>query len=559
MKSFVSVFLAAAVCLGIGLPQAQAAEAKPIAALAVAGYNELINDVNFVGKLIDKPEIGAAAEGFLSLATQGKGLAGIDKERPWGAIVQAKGEQDFSGYLFVPIKDFKEVLGLLELFSTVDEESGVYKLTPKDGQKSAYLKHLGAWAYLSDKAESLPTSDADPMAALKGLAKNYVIAGRIMLANVPEPLRAKVITGFKDGMAKERGQKADESDDDFAIRTKLLNQIEPYLVRVLGDLDRIDFGWGLDRSAEKTFLDLSLTAKSGTKTAAEMAASAKAQTRFAGFRAPSAVLNATVAGPIPEAKQEFLGVLIEAVRGKALSEIAKDSSVKHPELAKRAVNDLLDICSKIVKSGTVDGAATILASPKGATALAAGRVADGKALEKLLRDLVATAEKEKPEIAKHVKFDAETIRGVRIHKASIPIPADAKDRKQVVQLVGENLDVVVGFDAENAYLAVGRDAASQLKKAIEACGKAGAKATSPVDVSLSVKPIIGLVAAMGKPHERKQAAAMEAELKKAPGKDHVLLTVRPVADGVQVHLEVEQGLLRTVGRLVASPPTAEDN
>ncbi len=43
----------------------------------------------------------------------------------------------------------------------------------------------------------------------------------------------------------------------------------------------------------------------------------------------------------------------------------------------------------------------------------------------------------------------------------------------------------------------------------------------------------------------------ESELKKTPGKDHVILAVRPISNGVQIHLEVEQGLVRLFGRLVA--------
>ena len=54
---------------------------------------------------------------------------------------------------------------------------------------------------------------------------------------------------------------------------------------------------------------------------------------------------------------------------------------------------------------------------------------------------------------------------------------------------------------------------------------------------------------MGKPQERPQAAMVESELKKTPGKDHVILTVRPISNGVQIHLEVEQGLVRLLGRL----------
>jgi len=51
--------------------------------------------------------------------------------------------------------------------------------------------------------------------------------------------------------------------------------------------------------------------------------------------------------------------------------------------------------------------------------------------------------------------------------------------------------------------------------------------------------------------DRPQAAMMEAELKKTPGKDRAILAVRPIANGLQLHLEIEQGLLRLFGRLAA--------
>ena len=141
-------------------------------------------------------------DGLLALVTQCKGLAGIDKTRPWGAIVQASGEADFSGYVFVPVTDFKQALGLLELYSTVDPEGGVYKLTPKDGKKVSYVKQQGAWAFFADKPELLAHCDADPVALLGNLKKDYIVGGRIFLANVPEGLREKFLEPTQAGHAK---------------------------------------------------------------------------------------------------------------------------------------------------------------------------------------------------------------------------------------------------------------------------------------------------------------------------------------------------------------------
>ena len=59
------------------------------------------------------------------------------------------------------------------------------------------------------------------------------------------------------------------------------------MTRVCGELDQVVFGWGLDRTAEKTFVDVSVTAKPDTETAEEMGLAAKSTTNLAGFRAPA--------------------------------------------------------------------------------------------------------------------------------------------------------------------------------------------------------------------------------------------------------------------------------
>ena len=335
MKKIVSMFMAAAVVFGLGLSQSRAAETKPIAALAVASYNDLVSDVNFVGSLVERPQLGAAMEGLLAMVTQGKGLAGVDKTRPWGLIVQASGEEDFTGYVFVPVTDFKEALGLLELYSTVDAEGDVYKLTPKDGKKVNYVKQQGTWAFFAEKPEVLAQCDANPLALLGNLKKDYIVAGRIFLANVPEGLREKFLEPSQAGPAKgcrPAWRRVERRVSPAARRSS--DQVEPYVTRVFGELDQVVFGWGLDRTAEKTFIDVSVTAKPGTKTAEEMGLAAKATTNFAGFRVPGAAVTAAWAGTMPAAKQEIAASVIEAVRGKGLAEIEKKApriSVRRPK------------------------------------------------------------------------------------------------------------------------------------------------------------------------------------------------------------------------------------
>ncbi len=550
MQKIVSMFMAVIVVCGMGLSQSGAAESKPIAALTVASYNDLKSDLDFVGSLVERPQLGAVMDGGVALITQFKGLVGVDKTRPWGAIVQASGETDFSVYVFVPVTNFKQALSLLELYSTVDSEGDVYKLTPKDGKKVGYVKQQGAWAFFAEKPEVLAHCDADPIALLGSLKKEYIVGGRVFLANVPEGLREKFISGLHEGIATAAAKKDNESEEEFASRKKVLDQIEPYITRVFSELDQVVLGWGLDRTKEKTFVDVSVIAKSGTKTAEEMGLAAKCLTNLAGFRVPGAAFTAAIAGKMPPAKQEIAASVIEVARGKALAEIKKKAPEDKRAVAKEVVNDGGDLLQKIVKSGHMDGAASVLVGPKAATGLLAGYVADGALLDKILHTIAKAVIEEHPELEQFLKLDAEKSHSINFHKISIPLPEDSDDAQKVIQLLGANLDIVIGVGKENAYLAVGRDAMATLQKAIEGSASAGAKAVSPLEVSLSVQSVASAMAVVGKPHERPQAAMVESELKKTPGKDHVVLAARPISNGVQVRLEVEQGLIRLFGRLV---------
>ena len=255
---------------------------------------------------------------------------------------------------------------------------------------------------------------------------------------------------------------------------------------------------------------------------------------------------------MPAAKQEMAATVIEAVRGKGLADIEKKESADKRAVAKEVLNDGADLLQKIVKSGHVDGAATVLLGPKAATGLLAGYVADGALLDKGLHTAAKVIIADHPELAQFVKLDAEKSGEINFHKISIPIPADAKDREKVVQMIGERLDIVIGVGRENAYLAAGRDAGATLTKAIDASARAGAKAVPPLEVSLAVKPLAGAMSTVGKPHEQSWAGIVDSQLKKTPGKDHIVLAVRPISNGVQIHLEVEQGLVRLFGRLAVA-------
>ena len=82
---------------------------KPVAVISLSGYDEVLGDIGFVGKLSDNPDLDKGLEALLKLLTKSRGLAGLDKSRPWGGVVQCDGSE-LSGYGFLPVTDLAELL-----------------------------------------------------------------------------------------------------------------------------------------------------------------------------------------------------------------------------------------------------------------------------------------------------------------------------------------------------------------------------------------------------------------------------------------------------------------
>ena len=92
---------------------AASAERQPLAVVSVASYDQLIANIALAGNLSGRPRLAEGLEGTLMVLTQGKGLAGLDKERPWGIVIEANGSRP-GGYAFLPVDDlvkFEEMIG----------------------------------------------------------------------------------------------------------------------------------------------------------------------------------------------------------------------------------------------------------------------------------------------------------------------------------------------------------------------------------------------------------------------------------------------------------------
>jgi hypothetical protein len=326
---------------------------------------------------------------------------------------------------------------------------------------------------------------------------------------------------------------------------------------MINDLDEVLIGWAIDRQTSTSYLDFQVTAVAGTKTAAQFAQAATVTTNFAGFDLPGAALTGNWGGTLTDSDVVQAKSAITNVRTVALKELKNQGlSPDELKLATQVLSDLLDVAEKTIEKKTADGGLALLLKPGALTFLAGGTIAEGDKLEKCLKQLAAEVQTAEPKVAEILKLDAETHQGIRLHTLALPTAgADA----WVVKVFGNTLEVVLGINESSLYIALGRDAASTLKQVIDQSKAQAGKKIPPARIAVAGTPIAKFVAEVADDEMAKQmATAIGAALEQSAGKDHLILTSKPVPNGAAVRVELEEGLLKLPGVLSheMAPPGA---
>ncbi len=524
---------------------------KPLVTVSFAGYDELRADIEYVGKLSNSPQLAQGLEGMLKMMTGGQGLAGLDTKKPWGAVVQTDGQQSFPIYGFVPVTDLKQLMGAIGRLlpgGPPAENGGVYEIATEG--PTLLVQQKGNWAFIATNPQDLASAPADPQKVLGTLSQKYDLAVRASIQNVPVMFREMVIQQMKAGAEIGMVRLPDESDEDFALRQGVSRRMIEQLTTMINDLDEVLIGWAIDRQAGSSYLDLQVTAVAGSKTAAQFAQQqATAKTNFAGFDLPGAALTGNWAGTLSDSDVTQAKDSIASIRVAALSELKNQGlSADELTLATQLLNDLIDVLEKTIEGKKADGGLALVLKPGALTLVAGGAIAEGDKLEATLKRLVAEVQKEEPDVAQLLKLDAGTHQGVRLHTLSIPTAE--MDDEMATKLFGPTLDVVLGINNTSVYVSVGRDAQSTLKQVIDQSKVQANKEIPPGRITLAATPIAKFVADVADDEMAQQMAAMiGAMLEQTSGKDHVILTSKPIPNGTTVRLEVEEGLLKVLGSM----------
>jgi hypothetical protein len=546
-KTLLSMMTVALLLAGSASRAAAQGDMKPILVVSLAGYQRIMDDIAFVGKLSDSPDLAKNLEGMITFFTQGQGLAGLDKTKPWGLAASTDG-LSFQLLGFVPVTDLKKLLDALSGFlGDPDQEDGVYKI--QAGLPiPLYLKEHKGYGYLSQDAASLSSLPDDPTKLLGGLDKQYDVAVRLNVQNIPEVFRQLAIDQIKMGVEGSLEQGADESDKEFEERSKMTQQQMDTLVTTLNELDELTLGLSIDESARRTYIDLQMTAAEGTPTAKQMVSLPAPPSKFAGFLIPDAVATMHVNSKSSPDNTDQSLIMVNSLRQQVMSQL-DDQDFGNEQVKstiKDVVGQVMDVLQDTVKKGVVNGGAVVVGDGP-FTLAAGGLVSDASRLEAVVKKLADLAKNDGGIPADAIKLNADKHKGVTFHTATFDVPDDDDNADIVEELLGDKVVLTVGIGKESAFLALGNKGIETIKKVIDKSEGVTETTDKPFELTVSLAPILKL---MSKAEDANPIIGAMAGTLKESGKDKIQLTMQPIKNGALYRLEAEEGILKILGSAV---------
>lgn len=538
--------------LGVGLLFFESAPAQEltgkglptVATIAFSGTGELVEDLNFVGRLSGNPQLGDALEMSLKLLTGGRELTTLDRSKPWGAVLLADGQQ-FIAQGFLPLGDIDELRLILEAQGVGVEQGNEGRLIATIQGQRLHLKAQNGWVYAGSVPEALDRLPVDPIAALEGLHDSYNLAVRVHVQNIPELYRAYLLgamqMGIQAGAAPAESGSAPERNQ---VAQNAFQQVKD----ALADLDCIQLGLNLDEKTASLKLDYSITAIEGANTAKRLTAARGLTSRFAGFAVPHAALSLSAVGRLDDAGLEQTVPVVDSFHASVLKELDKEElSADERQAARRIIDGVASVAMATLKQRDLDGGVLVILDEKQTTWLAGMRLADTGKLEEVVRMVAAEVANANPRMADAFTFDADKHASIRFHTVTIPV-ADLGN-EMAAKAFGDELTVVLGIGDAAAYLSAGSNAAETLKTTIDNSGNSS-RVLPPVSLLISAGPIANFLARNAADKTvQAQAKAVADTLAGAEGKDRVTLTATIIDNGQQVRIEFEQGLLKLLGSL----------
>jgi hypothetical protein len=584
--------------LGIpfALPMMSASAADPVPGdgrimAGIVSSDELVNDLKFIVVDLAKEEKAWEESVFPNIDVF---LFGVDQKRPVGAELYFDPETGRRANIHVPIANRKvfieDNLNATDIkVRPIPGDPNFYRAGGKNEVYDGYLRFTepkGQLLYGSlspDKAE-LPASMGSPKTMLDAVLAGNDAAARWVATPATAEAREKGFAKIKSELLAAVEKRPNETKAAYELRRMTVEQQGDRLARLLTNSAELTAAWKTDAKAKKFTGATRMVGMPDSLVAKDIASIGTEVSLFAKIpNSPEAVVTARILTPINEKYREEQTRLYQTwltAWGESIDRKegpTPDQKAARKQIAEHFVNTLIAGMSL----GWIDAYLEMQPSnTEHYTALMGVRVQDSATILPILEALPNV------ESGWTTELNAFEEHGVQVHRLNLK----AKLPSSLKQFFGETGDLLVGTGDRTVWIAGGPDAEAHLRAAIVAT--AGPDAPAPtadaVLLTMHMHPALKFLHALledddielvrsldqsrllknSKPTDRKgnreeadrrvsrdalrnfkwQEKAIAAL---AAGNDSVDLRVYKEGEALLGSLNVEEGVMRAIGSVVA--------
>lgn len=520
-------WLAVAISLTTGGGRAVAADRTVLLTIACDSYADLKKQLGWLGAQIDNPGLAAMLESVLLMATQGRGLGGLDIRRPLGAVVTSDGT-DLAVHGFVPVKDVDALLGSLQaVIGPVEApKDGVRRVTLPSGVDLA-IRERDGWALITPFGLDTEAVDASPL--LAAIANDYTLAIEGHPSRMSDAIRRRLLEAVDQAAAASaaQGQRMDSAPIKAAVES-------------LRQTESLSLGLAIDPEAGNVFLENRSLAVPGSASAAILAAAGTGTltvaTPAAADSAAPAIRGYLAQSVSEEDRRQFMETLDQTLPTNADDPIT------------RTIASLLrSILSASLASGGIDAAiavdTTAANADKPLPAVIAGmRVKNGVGLEQQVKQAFGPGGAASKGVS--CQFDAGKAGAANLHRIGVDLKGTP-----AVDLLGDSLDLTLAVSDNYAFLLSGDGVPQRVEAALAASGRPDPTAKPIASLEAATTGVLDYAAKMGAGPQVAAAAERAAAANSAVLK----LFIRPIDRGLVTRISADAGVLKAAAALAGQP------
>lgn len=529
-KPFVLSLLISAMTL---LPMSKAfcqSTPEPAVVVSIKQIDEQISDVKY---LMDAAGFGQMM--FFVDAMIKPYTSGIDGKKDAGLMLFFADDSPMPEMVgFLPVTNMDAILDTVSQMAEIDEGDDMTTIIMDSGEEMS-VKMDGDYAFFAMNAEMLESTPSVPKDIIKELSGKYNIAAKIFAENIPAAMKDQAMDLIRSSAEMTQSQLGDETSLDLQMEQ---------LDMLMTQSDSITIGLGIDEDNKNMIMDFGFKGAPNSDLAAKLADSApKKPSNFSGFVMDGAAMTLNQSGSISgEDAANYTTVLSDLVPSM-MEELGyeMDLSDKKLDTIEKALNTLVDVAEETLQNGVIDMGAVIMMDEEDVNFAMGMQLTNPKKLESAVKELSKMAEEMVPGQL-DINLNSGSYKDVTLHTINVDV-SDGPDEMQ--EVLGSSIAMVIGIGMDTAYMGVGTNPESIIKKAMDASAKSKGKGKSQspaMAMSFNLVPMLEMAARV---NDDPMMDTLIDTLKES-GSSGINMTY-VIDDGVNFRVEIQEGVFALLG------------